>query len=438
MRNMSPPELIAMTYLGDLHVDCSCHNINSPDGFAPTTSELPMSKARFASGIGTLSTLPPEIRCLVWDYLMPEHRTKRQKDEPVYLDHRYSCHSELERPLERLSILRASQQLRDEVSVELYSRRILRLCIDPKQQGWTVKDLPEASPRDFHDTNYANFKAIQIEVHPPDDKDPGQLLRARKNIIDLVATLANSPELQRIEIVLFDKDLATWYDHDITQCSISWFDEIEKTDLEQLLGPFRYLRKVRHAKVNLPPYANQGLRHIRFAEEVERRMMSTVAFGTKDTNMDVTERTTNIRLDLALDYMWGSTAAMLRRDRFDNWYEYTRELLKLNHGENNNLSRQEEMMVDANLWARYKDYCSWNPYCDRMIQPKGYELHDMEYFDLESQWRRHYPEGIPPRRCHQWERQMRMYPWDEEHRYWEDESNPSVVYLELFPESSVS
>ena len=232
------PELIAMTYFGELHVGCRCFISGSPDAFPYTSSELPTSKATSAGGLGTLSKLPPELRCLILQYLMPEHRSKRQTNLPLYLGPCCSFHQEVERPLERLSILQASQQLREEVSGELYNHRTLHLYIDPKHRGWTVKDLPEASPRDFHYTNYARFSGIKIEIHSPDVKDPGQLLRARKNTIDLVAMLTRSLNIQRIEIILFENDQSTWYDHDIGQRSVEWFDE---TDLKQLLGPFQYL-----------------------------------------------------------------------------------------------------------------------------------------------------------------------------------------------------
>lgn len=398
--------------------------------------------------MGTLSDLPPELRCLIWEYLMPEHRSKRQTDLLLYLDRRYIRQFSPDRPLKRLSILQASQQLHNEVSAQLYNNRILRLCIQPDQHGWTVKNLPEASPRDFHCANYAKFDVIQIEIHPPDIEDPGQLLRARKNSVDLVAALARSPKLQRVEILLFNRNLSTWYNHDIAQCSVGWFNQTDETDLEQLLGPFQYLRQVQHAKIKIPPALKPGtpLSYLMtLAQEVEDAMMSALPFGTKkeegdltDSDIDSIERTVNIRLDFALDFLEGPTAAILRRDRFDHWYAYTREMLQLIHGKNNDLSRPERQYVDANLWRRYKDYWSFDPYSDRWIKAMGYDDYDLEYFEFQNQWTRHYPGGIPPRGSNRWQRHMSRYPWDAAYRACDDRANPHVVLAEICPEFSVS
>ena len=448
MFNMSPPELIAMSYFGDPHVDCRCGDINGYEDCVSTPLELPTLITSSTSGLGTLSNLPPELRCLVWQYLMPEHRSKRQTDVQLYLDHRYIRHFSSERPLKRLSILQTSQKLHDEVSGELYNHRILRLCIHPNQHGWTVKNLPEASPRDFHCANYAKFDVIQIEIHPPDMEDPGQLLRARKNTVDLVAALARSPELQRIEILLFNNNLSTWYNHDIAQCSVGWFNQTDETDLEQLLGPFQYLRKVQHAKIRLPPALKPGapLSYLMtLAKEVEDAMMATLPFGTKkeegdltDSDIDSIERTVSIRLDFALDYLEGPTAAILRRHRFDNWHTYTREILQLIHGANNDLSRPERQYVHTNLWARYKDYWSYDPYSARWIKAMGYDAYDLEYFEIQNQWTRHYPGGISPRGSHRWQRHMNRYPWDAAYRACDDKANPHVILTEVWPEFSVS
>ena len=435
---MSCLELISMTYFGNPHTDGRCSTSNSPDDLASSTS-VPRSTpgVTYDSGLGTLAKLSPEIRCLVWQHLMPEHRSNRQTYLPLYLQW-VSFDVELVRPLKTLSILQASQQLHEEVAGELYNNRALHFCIDPKYSGWTIEDLPEASARDFNYTNYANFKVIKIDIYPPDVKDPGQLLRARKNIIDLVATLARSTELQRIEIILFKNGSSTWYDHEIAQRSIDSFDE---TDLEQLLGPFRYLRKAKHAKIELPPHPNAGEYLMEFAEEVESRMMTSEPFGTKtheedfvDKNMDVTERTIAIRLDLALDTMKGSTAANLRRDRFNAWYDYTREKLRLVRG-GNVLSHQELRQMGHILDGRYRAYLSWNPYSERMIKAKGYDSYDLEYFDLENQWEANYPGGIPLVGSPEWLRHMTRFPWDGKYSMIrDDEANPLFLSLEMYSE----
>ena len=111
----------------------------------------------------------------------------------------------------------------------------------------------------------------------------------------------------------------------------------------------------------------------------------------------------------------------------------TREILKLIHGDND-LSHYERMGVDGTLYARYEAYCSWNPYSERMIKYMGYDSYDLEYFEVDNQWMRHYPGGIPPRGSREWQRHMTKFPWDKEYGSWDDGANPSIVYLELFPD----
>ncbi len=114
----------------------------------------------------------------------------------------------------------------------MYGNRVLRFCIHPDQHGWVVKDLPGACSRDFNNTNYARFKQIRVEIHPPDIRGPGQLLSIRKCTTDLVSAFAEAPNLSEIKIVLLENESATWYLNNIPQ---SCLPNIAEDDIEHAM-----------------------------------------------------------------------------------------------------------------------------------------------------------------------------------------------------------
>jgi len=56
------------------------------------SSKYAIAKALFPSCLGAFSKLPPDVRCLVWQHLMPDHKTGRGRSHPYALS-RLTIHS---------------------------------------------------------------------------------------------------------------------------------------------------------------------------------------------------------------------------------------------------------------------------------------------------------------------------------------------------------
>ena len=212
---------------------------------------------------GTFSKLPPELRCNIWRFLMPDLRPPfddevRKERERLFVAGKGDYYPN------RLSILRTSHALYEEVSYELY-RSELCFCVCPKEEPVTVKGLPSSEISHFTNTPLDRFPRITVEIQAPVKDDPGQVILGRDSVWQIVSLIldfikergqrsnhSNQFNLPRIEIKLLDRSSATWFD----RVAYDWQPSIsaypEEDDIEFFLSPFRFVRGIGCAHVQLP------------------------------------------------------------------------------------------------------------------------------------------------------------------------------------------
>ncbi|KAL8652716.1 MAG: hypothetical protein Q9226_004154, partial [Calogaya cf. arnoldii] len=149
-------------------------------------------------GLGRLSTLPPEIRSEIWQYLFvkssPESRPCIYEPLQRYIresaEHRKQNISLMlqadkqsiflpTKSLDSLAILRTSKQLHAEVRGDLYRSRTLRFCFDNNEHGLLLQRIGGRPTdyyirlggfclaRDFGNTDFSMFKSLHVDIELP-------------------------------------------------------------------------------------------------------------------------------------------------------------------------------------------------------------------------------------------------------------------------------
>ncbi|KAI9793819.1 MAG: hypothetical protein M1835_006977 [Candelina submexicana] len=280
------------------------------------------------SPLGTFQKLPPELRDMIWQYFMPEGKSKiRRRQGLVFIKPtHYSGESD------DLAIMRTSRQINDELCGVLYDRQVLCIEIDPPNDSWwACRGLPGPTGDRYFPilkhTNLAWFKQIRIVLLRPNPEDPGQLLLLRRILINLVKKLSDSAALPDIHIDLSSCRADSWYTSEgRLQRSIKG----DPQDIIVVLKAFRCLHKVENVTLNLPnpfPVLDGDLvqevdqRDLRSCAEDVKAIMDfqeafferSVKIGSKQDQDIMREETTQtLRHDLVLDRLKGRAAAMLR------------------------------------------------------------------------------------------------------------------------------
>lgn len=164
-------------------------------------------------GLGTLTSLPRELRDQVWEYSLMGRR---------------------------FAFIRASHQIFAEASPIMdriiYNNAVLKFCVCPTYQykswlsvenqfnrEWPLQNLDHAIRSGLHKLHYEKLGKIEINIEAPDWKDPGQIICLYKKCVDLASLLENAKTgLPDIEINLLDSPLATWVDDSRPESSIAY------------------------------------------------------------------------------------------------------------------------------------------------------------------------------------------------------------------------
>lgn len=400
------------------------------DSNAPTISLPQARKIRETSSFGSFSILPPEIRLMVWEYLIPMEDCNNQyrRNWKAYSWSYYISRLQPERAAS-LAILRASRQFYGEISPMLYKNRTLTIDIDPAKPWWVAKYLP-ANTGHFRHVDFSRFKRVGIEISPPNPDDPGQLLSIRHLLLDLICCLVGRNEvldaeikgsrsefnhqallntssqkkrskcLQEINIAFVQHEHGSWYQGDVPQESCNG---ICASDLEVLLTIFRYVR-ARTAKFFLPAKVqdDEDLRDC--IADVENIMMLDCAFGEHDHDAWTIAEETGRLLDLdeELDCLQGSTAALLRRERFMFWEVYSLETERLIEWPQ--FTKTERLIWSDALESRSDDYIAWHLSSEK---PDSKDSDDGHI--CWSTWSSQFPAGIPPKYSREWTQQIVLF-----------------------------
>jgi len=278
------------------------------------------------TSIGLLAQLPREVRDLIWENFVPSHGQQTN-----------------------LGILRTCRQLYEEVSPLVYQNEVLRFHISPtyQYQSWLsiitrkgaelhLRDLQDATSQGFSSLPYTKLKGINVELEAPDATDPGQMICLWKKVISLTGMLSEVNGLPDLEIHLVDaeplksSEESKWSTDGIAQQSIpcdrnhEYYDEYDE-DFEAILQPFCRLRNARSASVHVATKIN-AVSHL--LENIAAFMILKEPFGCYIAEGEWSDNSTQksldrnfLQFDNALDDLPGTTARMLRLERFSSWFE---------------------------------------------------------------------------------------------------------------------
>ncbi|MCJ1355804.1 MAG: hypothetical protein MMC33_005796 [Icmadophila ericetorum] len=314
--------------------------------------------------IGDLARLPLEVRRLIWRYFVLPC-TPLENGIGINLD------SPLEQRTDarRLAIIETNKQIHDEVMTEIEHERrdnevFLHLC--GKQEcitGGIIRDLPHLELAEFAHTDFSQFKKVSINLFAPEHTDPGQFLRLRSMLHDVIVLLGprivNSPLV--MEVVFRGDGWKSWYspelalkeyDDDIVICRDPHWSSCEfskkscgtvmrvlgcyiNVDIVELL--LTLLQTLNHSgmEIQLPSREAVSNRASEIAVILSRPQKTTTGsdrgdYFEGDFDDDYADEPTYIGIldrveifsmffECVLDQLRGPTAAMVRRERFRKW-----------------------------------------------------------------------------------------------------------------------
>ena len=390
-----------------------------------------MAEPPHPSSLGDLARLPPEIRSLIWEFLLPEYEPclPSTSRESTKIWHNYHClgTSFLQTP-SRFAILFTHPDLYNEIYPKLGEDGVLYISVQHNKYGWFFKDGKESQRPSFNRRFSERFHTVHIDIYAPEKSDPGQLIHLRHKVMHLACGLAGYHSLfskcagpydqpcyqkilnacdqdhgwhrrhseapRRIELAFLDDRSSSWFDGSSPQKSSSTNDT---SDLELLMSIFYYINSYNTTKfqITLPKKAWESADFSLLASKIKNRMKTSLllVFQRYESNrkLIIEQTETTFKLDTALDEMIGSTAAHLRRERFKNWYTYTNTMQKLQ----NAVFRcpRDGKWVSVPLYLRSKVF--------RVLFPGHGEL--IYLYDREKElpailtdpWIEKYPHGIP-------------------------------------------
>ena len=220
------------------------------------------------SPLGTLSKLPPEIRCEIWRYFMPDLR-------PTSAIRRYMIVDMiLGRAPRRLEIMQTSRQMYKEISAMLYNRELC-FCVKPAKQmspfniHLMIKGLPGARMKDLDYADFSRFKRIRFEIDAPETKGDLQILRYHIQYILLKMRTnawcfngfehyrtsfahASAGSLPEISIVFLSRGSPIRWEGGIPNGKLCLAYLLRTFEVQYLLDAFEVLKQIKCLKVQLP------------------------------------------------------------------------------------------------------------------------------------------------------------------------------------------
>lgn len=292
--------------------------------------------------MGMFSTLPPEIRALIWDELLPRGRSRHKTDLAIL-----RANSAL-----RAEIIghfrRAWKVIKFEVSCECHSEHYDSIHLIAKGSRSSAWDFTSADNALARGLQYLPVHKLPIHVviMPPSRHDPGQLICAWDSLRQLVQLLQSlKRRIKHLTIHLYDKDV-----HLVSNRPSRWLHGKQerrfnfsipdpsngkslpsfiKSDIHMLLLPFSVLQNVRRVDIRaykeLFDFPSNGFTTTgRWLKHVSRSFLadsSPTTMARKQRLVDITHGYLSCRL-LSIP---GKTANLLRLHRFAHWFlhDYT-------------------------------------------------------------------------------------------------------------------
>lgn len=246
-----------------------------------------------------------------------------------------------------------------------------------------------------------------IDVH-----DAGQILRLRGYVVKLVGLLGPSESVPEIEIVFrgsgwgkAEGGASRFLAEAVEATTIGRVEgHMFASDMELVLEPFLALQgrvKVTgNTRVRLPP-AEVGESVRRLAECIEADRLYRCA---SDAECRARIELDTVLLDDELSRLRGPTAAILRRDRFQYWDEYSPSMDAM-------IKRVQKYRWEA--YGKFEGDLDWHSrdmdqdneyFRDFPMHPFG---EDLPGWAPEEPWDWWYPDGIPARETLDWDYEVR-------------------------------
>ncbi|KAJ5196786.1 hypothetical protein N7449_007265 [Penicillium cf. viridicatum] len=261
------------------------------------------------SQLGAFTKLPLELRWMIWESVFDQ------------------IHSA---PF-ALAILRCSRHLYQEISGHLFENfehefRVvdgLRFNFTTKKtrsQGWELRNI-DAVRNHLHSFPWAKVGTkVFVNILPPPEGDPGQIVQIWQNVNQLVDTLKTTRSVPSVRVSL----LEDWSNDGKPQESIAYTNGY-RPDHDIAITPFTRLPK-RYYRISPAYYAV-----IATEQELPEESQSLLYKGRKDCTPNKWCRITTapkhwltdtrIFLDRKLDDVPGKAAGALRLERFQNWFQ---------------------------------------------------------------------------------------------------------------------
>lgn len=327
-------------------------------------------------GLGTLTSLPRELRDQVWQFLSIERRFAFMQ----------ASHQ----------ILAEASPIRDRV---IYNDTVLKFSVCPTyrhnswlnvetqfKSEWVLQNMDHAMRSGLHKLHYEKLRRIEINIEAPDwVEDPGQIVNLYTKCVDLASLLGNARKgLPDIEINLLDSPLATWR-FDGPSFSIIEYrlrehyayrpardaeygsdDDFHFDNIEIVIHAFCRLRNAKSANLHRPWIKSHD--HTKDDELIALTLPEAFNVDLDSDDRDDQRKLDEIfiGLDLALDLLPGNTANMLRLDRFSSWYvdkvrcesHYEKELERIIKSLSSRRVKERKIF---SLYERYSGMIVLNP-----------------------------------------------------------------------------
>ncbi|ETI24025.1 hypothetical protein G647_03394 [Cladophialophora carrionii CBS 160.54] len=249
-----------------------------------------------------------------------------------------------------ISMLYLNRALYHELLPELYDFHVFKITIDPSAADFRVAlfdgtehflpahsdHIREPSCLVGKKIPFENLKEIQIDILPPDHREPAQLICAWMQITRLLAWLLPQAEaasrplcesqikpatnntglrLPHVHVAFLEQEGRQW------QKSIAVnAGQPEMIDLNVLLSAFRRIRYAQRFSVTIPNACKTD--HLsQYCSDTERLVTRQSPFGSQpgDSRIQSIEDYLHTTLDCILDDLPGTSAAQLRLERFASW-----------------------------------------------------------------------------------------------------------------------
>ncbi|OCK83787.1 hypothetical protein K432DRAFT_401707 [Lepidopterella palustris CBS 459.81] len=338
--------------------------------------------------LGTLSTLPLELRYMVYEYLSETYICHVLEPVSLFQTNRHD-------PCIPLGFSRTSKT----TWLELQQLQLIQpgraLKIHIRADGWLSNVHPSLFRSTWTQPSLSYFQNLHIVVHSPPKADPAQALLTRRNIISFATILSNSADPLPPTILDFSADPKPHWNNKQyrrTMLQRSYLPHDNNDIPANLLlfyhtgAAFLHLRKAASVQIRAPEAIFEYEDDVMFLERWQRAMVVQKPFGfymdtlpalppppvpssfengnaatttlppptQTDRAILVSLDITSLILDKLLDDLPGPTASRLRSERRRNWIHYTSWfdsiVSKLDHSPEGRTFMQSDI-EEGYIWA---------------------------------------------------------------------------------------